>query len=192
MKLAALVTGTLLTSLILTACGSGNVTVAGVKPEQVRTSATRQTPKAEALTPIKLEPISPETVKELGQLRQKPSLRPVASTEVVDADEAAEVERLIAEAEAKIAEEDRTRADGNFAVKSAGPLPKDAEAKKRGSKAADHGEHFLLRSTESAVHAPSSLLPAADFTDALSTSSPQNAAPAIASSHSSTDVFATA
>lgn len=135
MKLTALVTGTLLSSLLLTACGTGNVTVSGVTASSVKSSvqttatapvkteakATAKT-DAELLKPVALEPISKETVQAQAKLRQAPSVKATAETKATTVDEDAEVARLIAEAQSKIAEEDKAHASqtGDFKVKTAG------------------------------------------------------------------------
>lgn len=137
MKLTALVTGTLLSSLLLTACGTGNVTVSGVTAASVKssvqtTAATPAKPEAKAasktdaelLKPVALEPISKDTIQAQAKLRQSASAKtaPAVETKADSLDEDAEVARLIAEAQSKIAEEDKAHAaqTGDFKVKTAG------------------------------------------------------------------------
>lgn len=133
MKCATLVTGTLLSSLLLTACGSGSVTVSGVGANQLKAAPVSQPlvqakaqtelkPTAE-LTPVALEPISKATVQQQAKLRQAPKLpAATAKDEAPSAEEAAQIAKLLAEAEAKIAEEDKAHAQssGDFRVKTAG------------------------------------------------------------------------
>ncbi|MEZ0371858.1 MAG: hypothetical protein ACAI44_22390, partial [Candidatus Sericytochromatia bacterium] len=60
MKLTALVSGTLLSILMLTACGSGSVTVSALKPEQIKSGVQSlqavKSVDSDDLKPIKLEP----------------------------------------------------------------------------------------------------------------------------------------
>lgn len=118
MKSATLLTASLLSTFILTACSSGNVSVSGVNPAQLKTAVsqsattslkTETKAQLETSESIKLQPISQETVKQQASLRQsKTTLK--AEEDSQSAEEAAEIRKLLAQAESKIAEEDRAQA----------------------------------------------------------------------------------
>ena len=124
MKLTALVSGTLLSTLMLTACGSGSVTVSALKPEQIKSGVqSLQAVKndGDELKPIKLEPISTETVQQQARLRtEAKSAKTVSDKSTPSAEDSARIRKLIEDAQSKIAEEDRAHEQAGFSVKSAG------------------------------------------------------------------------
>ncbi|MEZ0367728.1 MAG: DUF4332 domain-containing protein, partial [Candidatus Sericytochromatia bacterium] len=111
--------------LMLTACGSGSVTVSALKPEQIKSGVQSlqavKSVDSDDLKPIKLEPISTETVQQQARLRtEAKSAKTVSDKSTPSAEDSARIRKLIADAQTKIAEEDRAHEQAGFSVKSAG------------------------------------------------------------------------
>lgn len=119
---------TLLTALLLSACGNGSANLSAVAPTTVKTAASdKVTDSASlALEPIKLAPINADTVKTQASLRKDSKAAPKTTSRVKTADEVSQIEKLLAEAESKIQEEDKAHAaqlkaktNSSFSTKSA-------------------------------------------------------------------------
>ncbi len=125
MNRTSLLSAALLATFALSACGNGNVTVSGVTAANTPASTVTASNESKlTLEPINLAPVSEETVKAQAHLRTEAKTAPKASTTTTakSADEQAEIQKLLKEAEAKIQEEDRAHAAksaASFSTKSA-------------------------------------------------------------------------
>lgn len=122
MKPAVLLSASLLASMVFTACSSGSVTVSGVNPQGLQSTFSQNSNQlqAEPAKAIQLEAINKETIEQQAQLRQKKVS--VSEADVTTNDEQIKIRQMIAEAESKIADEDRQFAEKNtltFSTKTA-------------------------------------------------------------------------